>query len=426
MPRRARFLPLSAGLALAIAALPLQPASAEGLKTLYSFCAETNCTDGASPEGGLLADAQGNLLGTTFGGGTQNAGTIFESTKTRHGYVTAPLVSFDGDDGSEPYAGLVADRDGNLFGTTSAGGVDNDNGGTVFELAKTAHGYASTPTVLYNFCSQTNCADGANPLARLLIDADGDLFGTTFYGGEQNEGTVFELEKTANGYAASPLILYSFCVQPNCGDGANPKSSLIFDAKGDLFGTTTRGGANGDGTVFEIAKTAVGYAPTPTILYSFCAQTNCTDGSTPVGGLLADRQGDLFGTTSVGGSDNDGIVFEIAKTSSGYAAAPLTLVSFDGTNGANPMAALIADPQGDLFGTSRGDGFDNNGTVFEIKKTKGGYANAPTSLVVFDGKNGSSPIGGLLAGKKGNLFGTTVAGGATENSEGTVFEIPAR
>jgi uncharacterized repeat protein (TIGR03803 family) len=421
-------LALSATLALAIAALPLQPAGAAGLTTLYSFpCGETNCTDGASPEGGLIADAHGNLFGTTFGGGTQNAGTVFETSKMRHGYVTAPLVSFDGSHGSQPYAGLVADRDGNLLGTTSGGGVDNNNGGTVFELEKTPGGYASTPIVLYSFCVQTNCTDGANPLSGLLADPHGNLFGTTFYGGEQNKGTVFELEKTAQGYASAPTILYSFCIETNCADGAGPRSRLILDRNGDLFGTTTQGGTNGKGTVFEIVKTSGGYSSTPTILYSFCPQTNCPDGSDPVGGLLADPHGNLFGTTSAGGTDNDGTVFEIEKTSSGYAAAPLTLVSFDGTDGAAPKAALIADPHGDLFGTTLGDGgVHNQGTVFEIKKTAHGYASAPTSLVVFDGKNGSSPIGGLLADARGNLFGTTVAGGATENGQGTVFEIPAR
>jgi hypothetical protein len=135
-----------------------------------------------------------------------------------------------------------------------------------------------------------------------FADAAGNLFGTTGGGGANRGGTVFEIAKTTTGYASTPTVLVSFCAQTNCVDGALPVAGLIADAAGNLFGTTggvaaSGGGANGQGTVFEVAKTTTGYASTPTVLVSFCAQTNCADGAVPRAGLIADAAGNLFGTT---------------------------------------------------------------------------------------------------------------------------------
>ena len=192
---------------------------------------------------------------------------------------------------------------------------------------------------------------------------------------------MFEIVKTATGYASTPTTLVSF----NGTNGAKPYGGLIADAAGDLFGTTSYGGANGYGTVFEIVKTATGYASTPTTLVSF----DDTNGANPYGGLIADAAGDLFGTTYDGGANSYGTVFEIVKTATGYASTPTTLVSFDGTNGANPYSGLIADAAGDLFGTTVSGGANGNGTVFEIVKTATGYASTPTTLVSFNGTNGA-------------------------------------
>jgi uncharacterized repeat protein (TIGR03803 family) len=381
------------------------------LTTLGNF----NGTDGDGPAGSLLADANGDLFGTTTGGGEHNAGTVFEIAKTATGYASTPttLVSFhfgvpNDPIGSFPYrSGVIADADGNLFGTTENGGVND--AGTVFEIAKTATGYASTPTTLVSF----NRTDGTGPLAGVIADAHGNLFGTTVAGGEHNAGTVFEIAKTATGYASTPTTLVSF----NITNGSGPFGSLIADAHGDLFGTTTGGGANNDGTVFEIAKTAHGYSTTPTTLVSF----NGTNGALPFGSLITDAHGDLFGTTAEGGEHEAGSVFEIAKTAHGYSSTPTTLVSFDGTNGAGPWGSLIADAHGDLFGTTIGGGANDDGTVFEIAKTAHGYSSTPTTLVSFDGTNGAGPFDSLIADAKGNLFGTVLRGGA--NNDGFVFEI---
>jgi uncharacterized repeat protein (TIGR03803 family) len=185
---------------------------------------------------------------------------------------------------------------------------------------------------------------------------------------------VFEIVKTAHGYASTPTTLVSF----NGTDGSNPSGSLIADAHGDLFGTTQNGGAYGDGTVFEIVKTAHGYASTPTTLVSF----NGTDGTVPVGSLIADAHGDLFGTTGGGGANKIGTVFEIAKTAHGYASTPTTLVSFNGTNGSTPTAGLIADPHGDLLGTTSEGGANRDGTVFEITGSGFSTHKTPSCTVV--------------------------------------------
>jgi uncharacterized repeat protein (TIGR03803 family) len=377
------------------------------ITTLVTF----NNIDGSNPMyEGLITDANGDLFGTTAVGGASGYGTVFEIAKTNTGYASAPttLVSFNIGNGEEPVGSLIADANGDLFGTTTGGGASGY--GTVFEIAKTDTGYASAPATLVSF----NSGNGANPYSGLIADANGDLFGTTEARGASGYGTVFEIAKTNTGYASAPITLVSF----NNGNGANPIGSLIADANGDLFGTTEDGGASGDGTVFEIAKTNTGYASAPTTLVSFNGFGN---GSLPFGSLIADANGDLFGTTIQGGPGGYGTVFEIAKTSTGYASALTTLVSFNVGNGASPYGGLIADAYGDLFGTTQQGGSSGYGTVFEIAKIDTGYASVPTTLVSFNNGNGTYPIGSLIADANGDLFGTIQEDGASR--DGTVFEI---
>jgi uncharacterized repeat protein (TIGR03803 family) len=354
-----------------------------------------NGADGANLRGDLTADSNGDLFGTT-------SGTVFEIAKTPTGYASTPttLVTFDGGYSSGANAGLIADAKGDLFGTTVGGGADGY--GTVFEIAKTPTGYASAPITLVSF-SGTN---GAYSEGGLIADTKGDLFGTTEQGGASGGGTVFEIAKTAGGYASTPTTLVSF----NGVDGSSSYAGLIADAYGDLFGTTAAGGAGGYGTVFEIAKTAGAYASAPTTLVSF----NETDGSGPDAGLIADAKGDLFGTTEAGGAAEYGTVFEIAKTAGGYASTPTTLVSFNGDDGRDPIGSLIADARGDLFGTTADGGdFVVGGTVFEIKKTAAGYASTPTTLVSFYHDVGSDPDAGLIADANGDLSGQPQAAART-------------
>jgi uncharacterized repeat protein (TIGR03803 family) len=360
-------------------------------------------------------DAAGDLFGTTKGGGPDLGGTVFEISAIGSDYAStattlAPFNSLNSANGSNPSSGVIADAAGDLFGVTANGGAYGY--GTVFEIAKTSTGYATAPTLLASF----NNADGASPSGSLIADAAGNLFGTTSEGGGPgNYGIVFEIAKTASGYASTPITVASF----NGTDGLQPSGGLIMDAAGDLFGTTYGGGANSDGTIFEIAKSGTGYASTPIALASF----NGTNGAHPTAGLIMDAAGDLFGTTYYGGvyggANGDGTVFELINNGGG--SYTLTrLVSFNGTDGSGPEAALIIDAAGNLFGTTEGGGANGDGTVLEVVKIAGLYANAPTTLVNFNSTNGAGPAAGLIADAFGDLFGTTQAGGL---GYGTVFGL---
>jgi uncharacterized repeat protein (TIGR03803 family) len=218
-------------------------------------------------------------------------------------------------DGAVPSAGLIIDAAGRLYGTTDLGGAHN--GGTVFELAPYAARTKWRETVLYSFCARggTNCIDGLQPVAGLIIDAARHLYGTTQGGGALNEGTVFELTPNAARTKWTETALYSFCTQggTNCTDGSGPAAGLIMDAAGYLYGTTYGGGAHNQGTVFELRPNAAKTQWTETVLYSFCAQggTNCTDGAYSSGRLIMDKAGHLYGTTPGGGAHNEGSVFEL-------------------------------------------------------------------------------------------------------------------
>lgn len=389
-------------------------ASAQTLTTLASFngYSETGNEPGS---GNLASDANGDLFGTTFSGGAYGEGTVFEIVNTPGGYAVTPIIlfSFDYSHGAYPISGLIIDTDGNLFGTTESGGAFGSYG-TVFEIANTSSGYANTPTTLVSF----DGADGAFPQSSLIADANGDLFGTTSGGGAFGEGTVFEIATTKGGYASTPITLVSF----DDYDGGVPIGRLIADSNGDLFGTTFVGGASysgpgtiGDGTVFEIVNTGSGYDPVPETLVSF----DGTNGAGPYSGLITDANGDLFGTTGFGGSFGYGTVFEIAHTPSGYAGTPTTLVNFDDFDGAFPRGDLIADANGNLFGTTE-SGFYGSGTVFEITNTSSGYASTPTTVI----NSGGIAYSGLIADVNGNLFGTTFLNGTVYEVTGSGFVPP--
>jgi uncharacterized repeat protein (TIGR03803 family) len=314
----------------------------------------------------------------------------------------ASLTQFPG--GAEPFGGLVQDASGDLFGTTSEGGAAN--GGTVYELSPVSGGY--TRTTLASFANN----NGKEPLGGLVLDSSGDLFGTTVFGGASNDGTVFELSPAGGGYNLTTLVSF------NNSDGAQPLyGSLALDSSsGDLFGTTSAGGASGSGTVFELSP-AGGGSYNLTTLVSFSSS-----GASPHGGLVLDSSsGNLFGTTSVGGTSGDGTVFELSPAGGGSYNLT-TLISFNNnTNGAVPYGDLVLDSStGDLFGTTTDSPDGGGGTVFKLSPAGGGSYNL-TTLAIFTDSDGDSPTGGLVLDGSSNLFGTTSSGGASEN--GTVFEL---
>ncbi|MGH6847527.1 MAG: choice-of-anchor tandem repeat GloVer-containing protein [Methylocella sp.] len=363
---------------------------------LYFF---TGGSDGSGPSG-LIADSSGDLYGTTVSGGasTLSGGTVFKVSPDRAETV---MHSFTGrpSDGSGPLAGLIADSSGNLYGTTDVGGASNE--GTVFKLSQ-----GGTETVLHTF---TGGSDGAFPQAGLIADSSGNLYGTTQDGGALGQGTVFRLSP-----GGTETVLYSFCPSfPSCSDGAIPHAGLIADSKGNLYGTTFGGGAatgcggfGGCGVVFKVSP-----GGTETVLYSF---TGTDDGANPQAGLIADSSGNLYGTTEFGGglSTQDcpfgcGVVFKLSPSGT-----ETVLHSFaGGSDGVNPLAGLIADSSGNLYGTT-------SYTVFKL--SPGG---TETVLYSFKGgiSDGISPAAGLIADSSGNLYGTTEFGGASD--AGTVFKL---
>ena len=344
----------------------------------------TDGNDGANPVAGLVQAGDGNLYGTTHEGGTNGYGTIFRITAS--GGLT-PLYSFTGgNDGANPYADLVQASDGNLYGTTEYGGTNDD--GVVFRI--TTNG---TPTPLYSF---TGGRDGANPQGGLVQAGDGNLYGTTEDGGTNFDGTVFRI--STNG-ALTPL--YSFT---DGHDGAFPEAGLVQAHDGNLYGTTYEGGTNGYGVIFRIATNG---ALTP--LYSF---TNGHDGAAPAAGLVQANDGNLYGTTEGGGTNLDGAIFRI--TTNGVLTP---LYSFtDGHDGGTPAAGLVQANDGNLYGTTYDGGTNGYGDVFRI--TTNGVL---TPLYSFtDGRDGADPLASLALAGNGNLYGTAPGGGT---GHGTVFEL---
>jgi autotransporter passenger strand-loop-strand repeat protein/uncharacterized repeat protein (TIGR03803 family) len=412
-----------------------QMAIAYNLTTLDNFDGSQTSVSGNNPQDGLIMDAAGNLFGTTSAGGVFGDGTVFEIAWNGSSYASTPtvLASFNNASGFHSVSSLTLDAAGNLIGTAALGGTNFS--GTVFEIAKTSTGYAHTPTTITNF----NGANGSLPYGGLTADAAGNLFGATAQGGANNNGSIYEIAKTSTGYASATTIA-SF--PTNASNAAFfPVDNLIIDAAGNLFGTTeyggigTNAGGSGWGTVFEIAKTANGYASAPTILAQF--QLPLT-GVYPTGNLVMDAAGNLFGTTTQGGANGKGTVFEIVKTANGYSNAPTTLVEFQGSDpindpgvsaGDTPLAGLIIDKAGNLWGTTDKGGVGTNqsgtsynqGEIFEIAKTATGYASVATTIVTFTGSNGANPDATLFLDAAGNVFGTTKSGGA--NNGGTVFEL---
>lgn len=317
------------------------------------------------------------------------------------GPTLTTLDNFDNTNGANPYAGLIADTKGNLYGTTYNGGAGSAGpytGGTVFKI--TAGTNALTTLVNFNQSTFTNSA-GTNPRGGLIADASGNLYGTTEWGGPSGDGTVFKIAAGSN--------TFSTLVDFDGSNGARPFAGLIADASGNLYGTTVTDPppANGYGTVFKIA------AGTNTL--TTLVQFNQSSGTNPQAPLLADASGNLYGTAANYGSIGGGTVFKFAAVTNTLT----TLINFDLSSGQSPVAGLIADASGNLYGTTEYGGSGLNGTVFKI--TAG--TNTLTTLANFNGSNGLDPQAGLIADAAGNLYGTTYNGGSS--GDGTVFEIAA-
>ena len=326
-------------------------------------------SDGAIPAASLIEDQAHNLYGTTVHGGTSNLGTVVEISPPGTAWTETVLYSFaGGSDGANPFGNLVADKAGNLYGTTLVGGGSANCPGTpagcgiVFQLAPpAAQGDPWTETVLYSFAGLT---DGANPDAGLIMDSTGNLYGTTLNGGgvtcgTSTCGTVFELTPPATqGGPWTETVLHAFGKRS---DGAHPTAGLAFGLRGALFGTTSGGNKNAQaGIVFKLKPPATqGGSWTEGVLYRF---TGGSDGANPNAALVVDKTGNLYGTT-YGGGQSYGVIFEIAFGTW----TESVLYSFTGgSDGAHPAAGLLKDKAGNLYGTTTFGGQNNNGSAFEL------------------------------------------------------------
>ena len=399
------------------------PSSAQTLATVYDFCAQPNCADGYLPHAGPVQGTDGNFYGTTSQGGAPFDGTVFKITQS--GALTT-LHSFSGADGANPMAELVQGNDGNFYGTTFNGGANNDPScvfggfvgcGTVFKVTP-----GGSFTTVYNFCSQQYCLDGSNPAGALVQGTDGNLYGTS---GGQTGGTFYKI--TPGGMLTT---LYNFCSQLNCTDGEYPLT-LVEGADGNFYGTTFAGGTSnncnrqgsfGCGTIFKITPQGV-----LTTLHSF---TNA-DGCYPEAGLVQGTDGNFYGTTSGGGANGycgapiqaGGTVFKI--TPAGVLTSLYTFCSQSNcSDGDLPYGELVQATDGNFYGTTNGGGNPSSGggygTIFKITPN-----DAFVSLYHFcslaNCSDGILPYGRVIQAADGNLYGTTYEDGT--NGGGTTFRL---
>lgn len=372
------------------------------------------------PQAGLTIDARGNLYGTSFSGSPN--GTVFTLVRSGPAWILKPLYNFaGGDDGAGTWSPVVFGPDGSLYGTTIAGGGSScqqqgySGCGTVFKLSPPATACRTalclwSETVLYRF---SGGADGSLPYAGVVFDQAGNLYGTTFLGGTQQEncgeggcGVVYELSPSSGGWTES--VLYGFAGGSN---GAHPYYDVVFDNAGNLYGTTNSSPfINSYGTVFQLAPSGSGW--TKTTLHSF---QGGSDGVLPFGGLIVDQSGNLYGTTNEGGTYGGGTVFDLA---------------FDGNWQYNilynfnlygqPQGSLTMDSTGNLYGTMT-EGMNGWGSIFKLTPTHDGWTY--TSLHDFTGQSddGGFPEGGVVFDANGNLYGRTFYGGTY--GYGVIFEI---
>ncbi len=365
--------------------------------TLYNFT-------GDIPNGGLVADAAGNLYGTAWNSNANSFGQVFELSPDSSGIWTEKILyNFQGSpvgDGSHPSAGLIFDSKGNLYGTTQYGGVGGFcygglGCGTVFILRPQSDG-TWKERVLHRFHNEF----GGEPVASLAIDSAGNLYGTTQSISEGTAGEVFELSPVPNGLWTETII-YPF---PNnqTNHGTEPFAPVILDSAGNLYGTASAGGQYRAGAAFKLSPGAGGW--TYTALHIFGAKG---DGAAPWGGLAFDSAGNLYGTTFGGGSEGYGTVFELSSKSSGRWVETI-LHSFSSTDGKTPTSSLVFDSVGNLYGAAGAGGANGEGTIFELSPISGGW-NFDV-LYSFSGSDGGNPAGPLLY-LGGSLYGvaSTVA-----------------
>jgi uncharacterized repeat protein (TIGR03803 family) len=383
-----------------------QPAQSQTYKVIHNF---TNISsDGATPYGGLLLDRFGDLYGSTWLGGIYGSGSVYRLSPHGFSWRYTSLYSFKGvTDGAGPGFGALAISDEcALFGTTEGGGYL----GTSFEVrpqegcSHKSHGLWRE-TVLHRF---GHGEDGNEPIGSVVFDKTGNFYGTTLLGGAFANGTVFEAKRSGKSWTEK--VIYSF--GGTSSDAINPVAALTTDANGNLYGTAPAGGASGVGAVFKLSRSGSGW--TETVLYSF---QGLSDGQNPVGGLVLDEAGNLYGGTFDGGVNGGGTVYELSPSGGGWNFT--VLYGFTGGYG-GPYNKLTLDRKGNIYSFTNGEGAYGLGSVFKLTPGNGSWTY--TDLYDFPGgSNGGLPYGSLAVDDDGNVFGTAVVGGS--KNQGVVFEI---
>ncbi len=415
--RRRRLFAMGAALAmvLTLAAVMTQAAQAQTYSVIYNF---TGGQNGATPMAGLTFDGAGSFYGTAnFGGntggncGTSGCGLVYRLTDSISGWVLTPLYSFmGGNDGANPQvAYVVFGPDGSLYSTTYYGGgpCDGIGCGTVFKLRPEGpanlHGSSPwTETILHSFTG----SDGAGPVGALIFDHNGNADGATSSGGFHNGGIIYQLN-SSSGW--EEVVLYH--------PYGYPGSGLIMDHAGNLYGTTFNGGSDLFGSVYKLTPSGSNWIETD--LYDF---TNGSDGTYPQAGVVLDQAGNLYGATSAGGSGHGGTVFELTASNGNWIHS--NLYSLTGPGDARlvvgPIGNLVMDAAGNLYGTTLADGAHGYGAVFKLTPSNGGWTY--TSLHDFtNGSDGGYPYSTLVLDTRGNLYGTASSGGT--QGVGVVFEV---
>jgi len=419
-----------------LAMLAIRPAPAQTFSVIHAF---TGGGDGAYPAAGVTIGGTGTLYGTmAYGGGINGrtcdprqfgCGTAFKMTRNNGGWILSPLYKFTGfNDGTTPMAPVVFGPGGLLYGSTILGGnvgVEDCNFGgcgVVFTLQPPSFACPSalcnwTEVPIYQFTALT---DGFEPMGSLAFDQAGNIYGTTAYGGnlgcdfgEPGCGTAFQLTRSGNTWTKTTV--HNFGFPP---DGALPASGVIIDRSGNLYGTAEAFGPNDNGIVFELSPSGSGW--TETVIYSF---EDFNDGGVPRGGLVMDAAGNLYGTASDGGTGRGGTVFELSPSGGGWSFS--VLASFSGIRGGGSRGSLAFDSAGNLYGTTWGDGAFGYGNVFKLTHSGGQWVYS--DLYDFtNGNDGGAPPAGVTLDSAGNIYGTAGGGAPCSLSQegcGVVWEI---
>jgi uncharacterized repeat protein (TIGR03803 family) len=378
-------------LLVAVVALPAYPQTE---KVLHNFGGPG---DGYGSESGPTFDAAGNLYGTSPQGGGGcglfGCGVVYQLVPNGNGtWVESVIHRFNGNDGAAPYTAVIFDARGNLYGTTARRGTGNN--GSVFELSRGGW----TETVLHSFTGQ----DGAEPDGALAIDSIGRLYGTTVGGGAYGYGVVYRLDRGATGWRE--LTLFSFGATPG---GLYPSGPLAIDSQGNLYGTTGRSTGVQGGAVYELVSHGAFW--TEKVLYEF---TGGDDGDEPYSGVTFDQAGNLYGTTAAGGPANQGVVFMLHPNANGTWTESTLYAFLSPSDGGNPLGGLTIDAQGNLYGTTSAGGSGRWGTVFKLTGFAGNNSWTKTVLWNFSGgADGGQPWGNVILDRAGNIYGTTNYGG---------------